>query len=77
MLIIKELLATIIPLIQPADLTVQIHKRQTELAYSPSSYPSPWMDPSADGWADAYIKAKEFVSQLTILEKVNLTTGIG
>ncbi|CCF36272.1 glycosyl hydrolase family 3 [Colletotrichum higginsianum] len=53
----------------------RLHKR--DLAYSPPVYPSPWMDPSADGWAEAYIKAKDFVSQLTLLEKVNLTTGVG
>jgi beta-glucosidase len=35
------------------------------------------MDPSAVGWEDAYAKAKDFVSQLTLLEKVNLTTGVG
>ncbi|ROW12591.1 hypothetical protein VMCG_00331 [Cytospora schulzeri] len=35
------------------------------------------MDPEAEGWADAYTKAKEFVSQMTLLEKVNLTTGVG
>ncbi|KAK1833612.1 glycosyl hydrolase family 3 N terminal domain-containing protein [Podospora conica] len=40
-------------------------------------YPSPWMDPEAQGWQDAYAKAKEFVSGLTLLEKVNLTTGVG
>ncbi|KAH9222839.1 putative beta-glucosidase A [Leptodontidium sp. 2 PMI_412] len=28
-------------------------------------------------WADAYEKARDFVSQLTLLEKVNLTTGVG
>jgi beta-glucosidase len=28
-------------------------------------------------WADAYAQAKDFVSQLTLLEKVNLTTGVG
>ena len=28
-------------------------------------------------WADAYAKAKDFVSQMTLLEKVNLTTGVG
>jgi beta-glucosidase len=28
-------------------------------------------------WADAYEKAQQFVSQLTLLEKVNLTTGVG
>ncbi|KAK2063747.1 family 3 glycosyl hydrolase [Colletotrichum caudatum] len=53
----------------------QLHKR--DLAYSPPVYPSPWMDPNADGWAEAYAKAKDFVSQLTLLEKVNLTTGVG
>jgi beta-glucosidase len=33
------------------------------------------MDASAAGWADAYEKAQAFVKQLTLLEKVNLTTG--
>ncbi|PVH97580.1 glycoside hydrolase family 3 protein [Periconia macrospinosa] len=46
-------------------------------ATSPPFYPSPWMDPSADGWAEAYTKAQAFVRQLTLLEKVNLTTGVG
>jgi hypothetical protein len=40
-------------------------------------YPSPWSTPGTVGWEDAYVKAKEFVSQLTLLEKVNLTTGVG
>lgn len=48
-----------------------------DLATSAPFYPSPWMDPNADGWEDAYAKAKDFVSQLTLLEKVNLTTGTG
>lgn len=26
-------------------------------------------------WAEAYAKAKDFVSQMTLLEKVNITTG--
>ncbi|KAK3369254.1 glycosyl hydrolase family 3 N terminal domain-containing protein [Lasiosphaeria ovina] len=53
----------------------QLAKRA--LATSDPYYPSPWMDPAADGWEDAYAKAKAFVSQLTLLEKVNLTTGVG
>ncbi|KAL1861773.1 hypothetical protein VTK73DRAFT_6915 [Phialemonium thermophilum] len=53
----------------------QLHQR--ELATSDPFYPSPWMNPEANGWEDAYAKAKAFVSQLTLLEKVNLTTGIG
>ncbi|KAA8568708.1 hypothetical protein EYC84_007708 [Monilinia fructicola] len=40
-------------------------------------YPSPWMNPHTGGWEEAYVKAKDFVSQLTLLEKVNLTTGVG
>ena len=41
-----------------------------------SYYPSPWM--ISDGeWAEAYAKAADFVRPLTLLEKVNLTTGVG
>lgn len=54
----------------------QIQQREN-LAFSPPFYPSPWMDPNAHGWAEAYAKAKDFVSQLTLMEKVNLTTGVG
>lgn len=43
---------------------------------SPPSYPSPWMR-GGNGWQDAYAKAQQFVSQLTLLEKINLTTGVG
>ncbi|EON69810.1 hypothetical protein W97_09073 [Coniosporium apollinis CBS 100218] len=34
------------------------------------------MDGSGE-WAAAYARAQQFVSQLTLLEKVNLTTGVG
>jgi hypothetical protein len=56
---------------------------------SPPKYPSPWLtgnfdweDPSpvpTNGrtWQAAYDMAIDFVSQLTLLEKVNLTTGVG
>jgi hypothetical protein len=43
---------------------------------SPPSYPSPWMR-GGNGWQDAYAKAQAFVSGLTLLEKINLTTGVG
>lgn len=39
-------------------------------------FPSPWISNGTE-WDDAHAKAIEFVSQLTLLEKVNLTTGIG
>jgi beta-glucosidase len=45
-------------------------------ASSPPSYPSPWMQ-GGNEWQEAYEKAQHFVSQLTLLEKVNLTTGVG
>lgn len=35
------------------------------------------MNPRAVGWEQAYEKARAFVSQLTLAEKVNITTGIG
>ncbi|EDU39662.1 beta-glucosidase 2 precursor [Pyrenophora tritici-repentis Pt-1C-BFP] len=46
-------------------------------AESPPFYPSPWVEDTNGDWADAITKAKAFVSQLTLLEKVNLTTGTG
>jgi beta-glucosidase len=45
-------------------------------AHSPPYYPSPRTDGSGD-WKAAYAKARDFVGQLTLLEKVNLTTGTG
>lgn len=35
------------------------------------------MDPNVEGWEEAYTQAEAFVSELTLLEKVNLTTGTG
>jgi hypothetical protein len=45
-------------------------------------YPSPWAATAANNisdpsWAAPYAKAIEFVSGLTLTEKVNLTTGTG
>ncbi|KAI7496165.1 Beta-glucosidase [Hortaea werneckii] len=45
-------------------------------ATSPPKYPSPWGEGLGD-WDRAYVQARDFVSQLTLLEKVNLTTGVG
>lgn len=53
----------------------QLNKRGLEK--SDPFYPSPWMNPDADGWKEAYAQARDFVSQMTLLEKVNLTTGVG
>ena len=43
---------------------------------SPPKYPSPWGSGQGE-WTAAYSKARAFVSQLTLEEKVNLTTGTG
>jgi beta-glucosidase len=51
-------------------------KLQDAIAFSPPYYPSPWASGKGE-WATAYLKARQFVSQLTLLEKVNLTTGVG
>lgn len=48
----------------------------SNLAYSPPSYPSPWGTGAGD-WASAYQRARALVSQMNLLEKVNLTTGVG
>lgn len=58
------------------QIPLQLDAR-AELATSPPHYPSPWMNPQAPGWEEAYAKAKAFVSQMTLVEKVNLTTGTG
>ena len=47
------------------------------MTQSPPFYPSPWMNPMAKGWEEAYAMAKQFVSQMTLEEKVNITTGVG
>ena len=41
---------------------------------SPPTYPSPWGEGLGD-WGPAYEKARALVSQMTLLEKVNVTTG--
>lgn len=60
-----------------AQVSLQSAASHAPSSYSPPHYPSPWMDPRATGWEEAYAKAKAFVSQMTLVEKVNLTTGTG
>ena len=43
---------------------------------SPPKYPSPWGTGQGD-WAKAYERAAALVEQMTLDEKVNLTTGEG
>src|SRR3954467_14649273 len=69
---------------QPVESPEAIYRRQAAQPFnndydgprwtSPPSYPSPWGSGLGD-WGTAYEKAHAFVSQLTLMEKVNLTTG--
>ncbi|CAI7652711.1 unnamed protein product [Penicillium pancosmium] len=62
--------------LEAATLAAASVASASDLAYSPPYYPSPWS--TGDGeWAEAYRRAVEFVSNLTLPEKVNLTTGAG
>ncbi|KAI5778066.1 glycoside hydrolase family 3 protein [Geopyxis carbonaria] len=44
--------------------------------HSPPWYPAP-LGGTSKSWAGAYQKAYEMVSQMTLLEKINITTGTG
>ena len=59
-----------------SSLTVYFQSHPVDLPTSHPYYPSPWMNATGE-WSDAYAKADAFVRQLTLLEKVNLTTGVG
>lgn len=51
-------------------------RRQTAGYGSPPVYPAPKGGWTPD-WAEAYGKAKKLVEQMTLAEKVNVTTAIG
>lgn len=46
------------------------------LPYSPPFYPSP-KTPGKGAWTEAVRKAKDYLEQFTVEEKVSLTTGVG
>ena len=48
----------------------------TEFETSPPFYPSPWVSGLGD-WGASVAKAQALVAQMTLAEKVNLTTGVG
>lgn len=66
---------TLVSLLTPATLASHLDARDSD-AFSPPYYPAPnggWLS----NWADAYEKAHQVVSNMTLAEKVNLTTGTG
>lgn len=54
----------------PFALAQGQNQSSSAAATSPPIYPSPWGEGLGD-WASAYEQARNFVSQLTLLEKVN------
>ncbi|KAL4911354.1 putative beta-glucosidase A [Aspergillus multicolor] len=64
--------------IEAAALTAAsvVSAQKDDLAFSPPYYPSPWANGQGE-WAEAYNRAVQIVSQMTLDEKVNLTTGTG
>ncbi|KAK3305783.1 glycoside hydrolase family 3 protein [Chaetomium strumarium] len=63
-------------LLLPILLTTTTHAADTPFL----GFPSPWTSPSNNSdssWAAAYAQAVAFVANLTLTEKVNLTTGTG
>jgi len=65
-------------LLSAASLLVSAASSSAAPSTNPYSagFPSPWSR-GGPGWDEAYEKAREFVSSLTLVEKVNLTTGTG
>jgi hypothetical protein len=57
-----------------SDPTVAAGSKSGET--SPPWYPSPWGE-GLGNWSAAYERARSIVSQMNLLEKVNLTTGVG
>lgn len=60
----------------PVAEEARIHARQNQQWSSPPVYPAPkggWLP----DWTASYDKAKALVSQMTLAEKVNITTAIG
>ncbi|KAL4815252.1 putative beta-glucosidase A [Aspergillus spinulosporus] len=63
--------------LEAAALTAaSVASAQDGLPVSPPYYPSPWANGQGE-WAEAYNRAVQIVSQMTLDEKVNLTTGTG
>ncbi|KAJ5349086.1 putative beta-glucosidase F [Penicillium brevicompactum] len=60
----------------PGEDTTNLHQRAAEGYESPPYYPTPPGGWIAD-WSEAYSKAQHIVGNMTLAEKVNLTTGTG
>ncbi|KAK3321596.1 glycosyl hydrolase family 3 N terminal domain-containing protein [Apodospora peruviana] len=73
-MILNVLSSSFLVTVSVAALTVTA--AETPLSPAAAFFPSPWADGGGE-WAEAYAKARAFVANLTVTEKVNLTTGTG
>lgn len=73
----KSLTLFVLALSMATASPVELVERQSQDPFhSPPYYPAPkggW----APTWAASYAKAQALVSQMTLAEKVNVTTGVG
>ena len=53
-----------------------LYKTEIINGQSPPWYPSP-LGGTVSSWADSYAKAQKMVEKMTLMEKVNVTTGVG
>jgi hypothetical protein len=53
-----------------------LYKRPPKDGQSPPWYPTP-RGGTVESWQDSYDKAKQLVERMTLVEKVNITTGTG
>lgn len=53
-----------------------VYKIAPKDGLSPPWYPTP-LGGTVDAWQESYDKAKDMVGRMTLLEKVNITTGTG
>jgi hypothetical protein len=53
-----------------------VYKNRPPDGLSPPWYPTP-LGGTVKSWEDSYVKAREMVSKMDLLERVNITTGTG
>jgi beta-glucosidase len=54
-----------------------VYKKAPEDGQSPPWYPTPLGGSISSSWTDSYVKAAKMVEKMTLIEKVNISTGTG
>ena len=76
LLLPQIVLSSPVPEAVPGSVKLEQRDDASEGYNSPAYYPTPHGGWVSD-WAEAYEKAYQVVSNMTLAEKVNLTTGTG